>query len=162
IMLARSRLHLRAECCFPEGARLEPRRSKQGQPALVQNFVYPSPRPKGRSGIVSAMEFNRREMDRLTVNRMKHFNSVSYSKGDIYMKDAGVQLARREQQIVDLLIQGCDNAEISKQLNMAKRTVKAHFNRLFLRYGITSGIKRVKLATLLYRRQLCLQTNATE
>jgi hypothetical protein len=78
------------------------------------------------------------------------------------MRDAGVQLARREQQIVDLLLQGCDNAEISKQLNMAKRTVKAHFNRLFLRYGISSGIKRVKLATFLYRRQLCLQTSGME
>jgi DNA-binding NarL/FixJ family response regulator len=54
-------------------------------------------------------------------------------------------------------LQGCDNAEIATQLNMARRTVKAHFNRLFLRFGITSGIKRVKLATLLYRRQACLQ-----
>jgi hypothetical protein len=43
---------------------------------------------------------------------------------------------------------------------MARRTVKAHFNRLFLRFGISGGIKRVKLATLLYRRQLC--SNDTE
>jgi len=78
------------------------------------------------------------------------------------MKDEPVRLGRREQQIVDLLLQGCDNGEIAKQLNIAHRTVKAHFNRLFLRFGITSGIKRVKLATLLYRRQLCLETGATE
>jgi ATP/maltotriose-dependent transcriptional regulator MalT len=56
-------------------------------------------------------------------------------------------------QIVELLLQGCDNPEIARQLHMACRTVKAHFNRLFRRFGITSGIKRVKLATLLYRRQ---------
>jgi DNA-binding NarL/FixJ family response regulator len=73
-----------------------------------------------------------------------------------------VRLGPREQQIVELLLQGCDNAEIASQLNMARRTVKAHFNRLFLRFGITGGIKRVKLATLLYRRQSCLQTNAME
>src|SRR5438270_8482191 len=78
------------------------------------------------------------------------------------MSEWPVRLGQREQQIVELLLQGCDNDEIARQLKMAKRTVKAHFNRLFLRYGITSGIKRVKLATLLYRRQLCLQTNATE
>jgi len=64
-------------------------------------------------------------------------------------------LRPREQQVVELLLQGCDNDEISKQLNMARRTVKAHFNRLFLRFGITGGVKRYKLATLLYRRQLC-------
>jgi len=68
-----------------------------------------------------------------------------------------VRLGPREQQIVELLLQGCDNAEIASQLKMARRTVKAHFNRLFLRFGITDGIKRVKLATLLYRRQACLQ-----
>ena len=66
-----------------------------------------------------------------------------------------IKLGPREQQIVDLLLQGCDNAEIAKELKMARRTVKAHFNRLFLRFGITSGIKRVKLATLLYRRLQC-------
>src|SRR5690242_14345574 len=64
-------------------------------------------------------------------------------------------LRPRERQVVELLLQGCDNDEISQQLNMARRTVKAHFNRLFQRYGITGGVKRVKLATLLYRRQLC-------
>ena len=73
------------------------------------------------------------------------------------MKEQTVRLGPREQQIVELLLQGCDNAEIATQLNMARRTVKAHFNRLFLRFGITGGIKRVKLATLLYRRQTCLQ-----
>jgi DNA-binding NarL/FixJ family response regulator len=73
------------------------------------------------------------------------------------MKEQTVRLGPREQQIVELLLQGCDNAEIATQLNMARRTVKAHFNRLFLRFGITGGIKRVKLATLLYRRQACLQ-----
>ncbi len=59
----------------------------------------------------------------------------------------------RSSQIVALLLQGCDNPEIARQLNIACRTVKAHFNRLFRRFEITSGSKRVKLATLLYRRQ---------
>jgi len=68
-----------------------------------------------------------------------------------------IRLGPREQQIVDLLLQGCDNAEIASQLKMARRTVKAHFNRLFLRFHITDGIKRVKLATLLYRRLQCQQ-----
>jgi FixJ family two-component response regulator len=85
----------------------------------------------------------------------------SKKEGD-EMKEQTVRLGPREQQIVELLLQGCDNAEIATQLKMARRTVKAHFNRLFLRFGITGGIKRVKLATLLYRRQACLQVNAME
>jgi DNA-binding CsgD family transcriptional regulator len=78
------------------------------------------------------------------------------------MKEQLVRLGPRERQITELLLQGCDNAEIAKQLKMARRTVKAHFNRLFLRFGISGGIKRVKLATLLYRRQLCSEASATE
>jgi hypothetical protein len=78
------------------------------------------------------------------------------------MKEPTVSLGPREQQIAELLLQGCDNDEIARQLKMARRTVKAHFNRLFLRFGIDSGIKRVKLATLLYRRQLCSEASATE
>jgi DNA-binding NarL/FixJ family response regulator len=59
-------------------------------------------------------------------------------------------LSNRERQIVELLITGADNKEIACQLHIASRTVKAHFNRMFLRYGITSGVKRVKLATMFY------------
>jgi hypothetical protein len=71
------------------------------------------------------------------------------------------RLGMRERQIVDLLLQGCDNSEIARKLNMAERTVKAHFNRLFLRFGIRDGIKRVKLATLLYRRELWKERQAS-
>jgi hypothetical protein len=78
------------------------------------------------------------------------------------MEGKPVRLGPREQQIAELLLQGCDNTEIAAELKMARRTVKAHFNRLFQRFGIDSGIKRVKLATTLYRRQLCLEENVTE
>src|SRR5580698_3677051 len=78
------------------------------------------------------------------------------------MAQESVRLGPREEQVVELLLQGCDNAEIASQLKMARRTVKAHFNRLFLRFVITDGIKRVKLATLLYRRQSCMQLSAME
>src|SRR5437867_7283128 len=78
------------------------------------------------------------------------------------MKERSIRLGPREQQITELLLQGCDNSEIAGQLQMARRTVKAHFNRLFMRFGITGGVKRVKLATLLYRRQLCSEGETAE
>ncbi len=72
------------------------------------------------------------------------------------------RLTRREQQLVNLLLEGCDNVEIAKQLRIAHRTVKACFSRLYLRFGITSGVKRVKLATLVYRNQLSSDAILTE
>src|SRR5271154_3205659 len=79
----------------------------------------------------------------------------------LLMEEKFSQVGPRERQIIDLLLQGCDNSEIARDLHIAERTVKAHFNRLFLRFGIKGGIKRVKLATLLYRRQLWLEKQQT-
>jgi len=51
--------------------------------------------------------------------------------------------------------QGCDQAEIAKELQMSRSTVKAYFNRMFLRAGLSdlTGIKRVQLAVMLHRER---------
>jgi DNA-binding NarL/FixJ family response regulator len=59
----------------------------------------------------------------------------------------------RRRQIIALLLQGCSNPEIAVELKIKERTVKEYFKNLFIQYNITGGFKRVKLATLLYRRQ---------
>ena len=38
------------------------------------------------------------------------------------MNESSIRLGPREQQIAELLLQGCDNAEIARQLKMARRT----------------------------------------
>ena len=50
------------------------------------------------------------------------------------MNESSIRLGPREQQIAELLLQGCDNAEIARQLKMARRTVKAHFQSSFLTF----------------------------
>jgi len=72
-----------------------------------------------------------------------------------------MEMNERERQIAELLLRGYDNKAIADELHMAERTVKAYFNRLFIRYDIKGGIKRVKLATLLYRRQLWREKQPT-
>jgi DNA-binding NarL/FixJ family response regulator len=64
------------------------------------------------------------------------------------------KLTPRQQQIIDLLLCGCQNKEIGKILGIAERTVKNECNKMYKRFGITSGIKRVKLAVLMYRKEL--------
>jgi DNA-binding NarL/FixJ family response regulator len=65
----------------------------------------------------------------------------------------------REAAIIQLLVEACPDAEIAQRLHLAKRTVKAHLQRLFKKHGITHGIKRVQLATLMYRRSKCSPTS---
>jgi DNA-binding NarL/FixJ family response regulator len=59
-------------------------------------------------------------------------------------------LGRREQQVADLVLTGASNAEVAQELGMSLRTVKAHLNKTYMRYGITTGSKRVKLVTILH------------
>ena len=59
----------------------------------------------------------------------------------------------REEQLAALLLECHSNREIAQKLGIAPRTVKARLKRMFTKYGITGGVKRVKLAVLLYRQQ---------
>ena len=61
-----------------------------------------------------------------------------------------MKVTPRDQQVLDLLVQGCSNKEIAGQLSISPRTVKQHLRTLFLRAGIKEGRKRVKLATAMF------------
>lgn len=61
-----------------------------------------------------------------------------------------VKTTPREKQVIGLLLHGYDNAAIAKELGMELGTVKSCFNKLFLKFQINEGMKRVKLAMLLY------------
>jgi DNA-binding NarL/FixJ family response regulator len=64
-----------------------------------------------------------------------------------------VKVTPRDQQVLNLLLQGCSNKEIAGQLKISPRTVKQHLRTLFLRAGIREGRKRVKLAIALFNNQ---------
>jgi DNA-binding NarL/FixJ family response regulator len=65
------------------------------------------------------------------------------------------ELTPREHEVAELLLLGCDQAEIAKELKLARRTVKFYFNRMFMRAGLsdTTGIKQVQLAVMLFRER---------
>ncbi|HWJ48692.1 MAG TPA: helix-turn-helix transcriptional regulator [Candidatus Udaeobacter sp.] len=64
-----------------------------------------------------------------------------------------VKVTPRDQQVLNLLVQGCSNKEIAGQLNISPRTVKQHLRTLFLRAGIREGRKRVKLAIAIFSKE---------
>jgi len=64
-----------------------------------------------------------------------------------------VKVTPRDQQVLNLLVQGCSNKEIAGQLNISPRTVKQHLRTLFLRAGIREGRKRVKLAIAMFTKR---------
>jgi len=63
------------------------------------------------------------------------------------------ELSRRERLVAARLLEGLSNPQIAEALHMKERTVKATFNRMFQKYGIRGGIKRIKLAVALYRQE---------
>jgi len=63
-----------------------------------------------------------------------------------------VKVTPRDQQVLNLLVQGCSNKEIAGQLNISPRTVKQHLRTLFLR-AIREGRKRVQLAIAMFSKE---------
>jgi DNA-binding NarL/FixJ family response regulator len=63
-----------------------------------------------------------------------------------------IKVTPRDQEVLDLLVQGCSNKEIAGQLSISPRTVKQHLRTLFLRAGIREGRKRVRLATAAFEK----------
>lgn len=74
-------------------------------------------------------------------------------KGTAMMNLSDIKITQRDEQVLQLLVEGCSNKEIAQQLNISPRTVKQHLRTLFLRAGIKDGRKRVKLATAVFQRQ---------
>ena len=64
-----------------------------------------------------------------------------------------IKVTPRDEEVLQLLVQGCSNKEIAQQLRISPRTVKQHLRTLFLRAGIRDGRKRVKLATAMFQKE---------
>jgi DNA-binding NarL/FixJ family response regulator len=64
-----------------------------------------------------------------------------------------IKITPRDEQVLQLLVQGCTNKEIALRLNISPRTVKQHLPTLFLRAGIRDGRKRIKLATAMFVKE---------
>ena len=61
---------------------------------------------------------------------------------------AGVKVSRREQEVLDCILQGASNKEIASKLNVAERTVKFHVSSLLAKFGVTDRIALSREASL--------------
>ena len=48
-------------------------------------------------------------------------------------------LTKREQEILDLVSQGCDNTDIAKKLNLSESTVITYISNVYRKIGITEN-----------------------
>jgi len=61
---------------------------------------------------------------------------------------AGVKVSRREQEVLDCILQGRSNKEIAAKLNVAERTVKFHVSSLLAKFGVTDRVALSREASL--------------
>jgi DNA-binding NarL/FixJ family response regulator len=57
------------------------------------------------------------------------------------------KISKREQQVLDLLVEGLSSSEIAEELNIGFETVRTHRKNLFLKYKVTSAGQLVNLVS---------------
>ena len=58
---------------------------------------------------------------------------------------AGFHVTRREQEILDLLMEGCANKEIASRLGVSDQTIKNQLSTLYHKAGVGSRLELVLL-----------------
>jgi len=61
---------------------------------------------------------------------------------------AGVKVSRREQEVLECVLQGRSNKEIASKLNVAERTVKFHVSSLLAKFGVADRVALSREASL--------------
>jgi len=69
--------------------------------------------------------------------------------------DSVANLSRREQEVLDSLLENLSNKEIANKLNIAERTVKFHVSNLLNKFGVR---RRADLILLTFQRRLSPQS----
>ena len=64
--------------------------------------------------------------------------------------DTGTQLSRREQEVLEQLLENLTNKEIAGKFNISERTVKFHVSNLLAKFGVR---RRADLILLCYQKR---------
>jgi DNA-binding NarL/FixJ family response regulator len=72
--------------------------------------------------------------------------ALLHDSGSISQKGKIGHISGREQEIIECIRQGLSNNEIARRLTLSPHTVKAHLNRIFRKFNITSRSKLMALA----------------
>ena len=78
-------------------------------------------------------------------------DSILTSQGRRLKTDSVTNLSRREQEVLDSLLENLSNKEIASKLNIAERTVKFHVSNLLSKFGVR---RRADLILLTFQRRL--------
>ena len=75
---------------------------------------------------------------------------LTNSRGRRLKVETATQLSRREQEVLDALLENLANKEIASKFNISERTVKFHVSNLLNKFGVR---RRADLILLCYQRR---------
>jgi two-component system, NarL family, nitrate/nitrite response regulator NarL len=78
-------------------------------------------------------------------------DSILTGQGRRLKTDSVTNLSRREQEVLDSLLENLSNKEIASRLNIAERTVKFHVSNLLNKFGVR---RRADLILLTFQRRM--------
>jgi DNA-binding CsgD family transcriptional regulator len=76
--------------------------------------------------------------DKTTKNKIQYITILQYTDEAAAVLDYQFKFTKREADIIDNLIQGKNNSQISKALNMSENTVKTHIKNIYKKTGTSN------------------------
>jgi DNA-binding NarL/FixJ family response regulator len=75
---------------------------------------------------------------------------LNSTRGRRLKVETATELSRREQEVLDALLENLANKEIASRFNISERTVKFHVSNLLSKFGVR---RRADLILLCYQRR---------
>jgi len=98
---------------------------------------HPHLRGSPRTSFLALCRWYRREASGCRGSVLSGFvDSILTSQGRRLKTDSVTNLSRREQEVLDSLLENLSNKEIASKLNIAERTVKFHVSNLLNKFGV--------------------------
>jgi len=81
---------------------------------------------------------------------MSEPNSIVGASSNVGLDAIRVGLTLEEKLVAYWLLQGLETPEIAMKMNFTPQNVKHHLRKIYKKFGITHGVKRIRLAVALY------------
>ena len=116
--------------------------SLEGKPCVMSVYQDISDRKRTEAELITAIEATMQDTSWLSRRIMDKLASIR-SPQNVGAKEAGVDLTKREREVLSLIAEGLSDSKIAAALSLSRNTVRNHVARLYGKIGVHNRAEAV-------------------